>query len=146
MMSRPLYHVLLPVHPEYAWKLLSGEKRVEFRKTCFSRKVDRIIIYATAPVKKVVGTVGLLAEYALPVPELWKRYHKLGGISKRDFMKYYQGHKGGVAFRVCDPIKLAEPIDIKQELDPKFRAPQSFAYIPPCSLLARLLKKKGGKA
>jgi predicted transcriptional regulator len=46
---------LLSIRPEYAEAILNGTKRVEFRRTRFSRDVSFIVIYATQPVGKVVG-------------------------------------------------------------------------------------------
>ena len=47
---------LLSVKPEYAEKILSGEKIYEFRRRIFKRKdVDILVIYATRPQCRVVA-------------------------------------------------------------------------------------------
>jgi len=45
---------LLPIYPRFALKIMSGEKRVEFRKVKFASDVTHIVVYATALVKKVL--------------------------------------------------------------------------------------------
>ncbi|OTQ00605.1 hypothetical protein B5S43_08290, partial [Gilliamella apicola] len=48
--------VLLSIKPEFVEKILSGEKKYEFRKKLFKRQsVKTIVIYATMPIGKVVG-------------------------------------------------------------------------------------------
>ena len=47
--------ILLSIKPEYVEKILKGEKRYEFRRKLCQKEVDKIYIYETSPVKKVVG-------------------------------------------------------------------------------------------
>ena len=46
--------ILLPIKPVYVAKILSGEKKVEYRKKVVA-DVDLILIYASAPIKKIVA-------------------------------------------------------------------------------------------
>ena len=48
-------HALLSIKPEYAEKILKGEKLFEFRKVAFAQEVSKIFIYATSPVCRIVG-------------------------------------------------------------------------------------------
>jgi len=47
--------ILISINPEYVEKILSGEKKYEFRKINPKRKVDKLIIYETYPLMKVVA-------------------------------------------------------------------------------------------
>jgi len=48
--------VLLSIKPEYAEKILSGEKKYEYRRAIFKdQSVNKIIIYASSPIQKVIG-------------------------------------------------------------------------------------------
>ena len=48
--------VLLSIKPQYADKILSGDKKFEFRRLLYkSPNVKKIIIYATSPVMRVIG-------------------------------------------------------------------------------------------
>ena len=49
--------ILLFIKPEYVSRILEGSKRFEFRRSVAKRKEERILIYSTAPVKKVVTLV-----------------------------------------------------------------------------------------
>ena len=47
--------MLLSINPEHVENILSGVKKIEFRKVRCKSDVNKIIIYATAPQKMVVG-------------------------------------------------------------------------------------------
>lgn len=47
--------VLLSIKPEYAYKIFSGEKKFEYRKIIFKKKIKSVIVYATKPVGKIIG-------------------------------------------------------------------------------------------
>lgn len=52
--------ILLSIHPKWAEKIYSGEKRVEWRKNAPSNPfIDQIpiFLYETAPVKKITGLI-----------------------------------------------------------------------------------------
>lgn len=66
--------VLLSIKPQYARLIIDGSKRVEFRKTRFSRTPTQAIVYAGSPVMRVLGHVEV-AEVRVDSPEaLWSRY------------------------------------------------------------------------
>ena len=46
--------ILISIKPEYASKILDGIKKYEYRTTK-AKNVNKMIIYATSPVKKVIG-------------------------------------------------------------------------------------------
>jgi len=47
--------ILLSINPQHVDNILKGQKSYEFRKTLCKQKVDKILIYSTSPVMKVVG-------------------------------------------------------------------------------------------
>ena len=48
-------NVILSIKPEYVAEIKAGRKCFEFRKTIFKEKVEKVYIYASSPVSKVVG-------------------------------------------------------------------------------------------
>ncbi|MFV0505050.1 MAG: ASCH domain-containing protein [Lachnospirales bacterium] len=53
--------ILLSINPEHVENIFNGTKKYEYRKTNFKRNdIDKIIIYSTTPIKKVVGEVEVL--------------------------------------------------------------------------------------
>ncbi|MGE4714260.1 ASCH domain-containing protein [Bifidobacterium breve] len=68
---------ILSIRPEYVDRILSGEKKYEFRKRIFKREdVDTIVIYSTSPCCRVVAEASI-AEIIQDSPErIWKKTKK----------------------------------------------------------------------
>ena len=49
--------ILLSIKPEFSEKIFNETKKYEFRKRVARKKVEKIVVYATSPVKKIVGEV-----------------------------------------------------------------------------------------
>jgi predicted transcriptional regulator len=106
--------ILLPILPEYAKSILEGTKRFEFRKTPCRAGTKTILLYATTPVRAVVGEVEILDIHVGPPNEIWEITADAAGISRQAFNRYYLGHEKAVAYRLgvaeqysC-PLKLTE--------------------------------------
>ena len=55
--------VLLSIKPEYVQQIFAGTKRFEYRRMIFKEKeVKTVVVYASSPVRKVVGefTIGMI--------------------------------------------------------------------------------------
>ena len=48
-------NVILSIKPEFVAEIKAGRKCFEFRKTIFKEKVEKVYIYASTPISKVVG-------------------------------------------------------------------------------------------
>jgi len=121
--------VLLSIKPEYADKILSGEKRFEFRKSIFKKEgIKTVIIYATMPVGKVVGEFDI--EHILSdEPEfIWDKTRTLSGITKTFFDLYFHERSRAYAIEVKSVKKYDTPMSLN-DLKSGLKAPQSFTYI-----------------
>ena len=119
--------VLLSIKPKYIEKIKKGVKLYEFRRVIFKQDISEIYVYATAPIKKIVGKF-TIDEIIQGVPQqLWKLYYKEAGISKKDFFSYYKGAHKGYAIKIKRFEMYNEPID-PYKLNSKFIPPQSYAY------------------
>ena len=63
---------LLSIKPEFIEKIFSGEKQVEFRKSCFKEDVQTVVVYATMPVGKIVGEFEIETILSDSPEELWE--------------------------------------------------------------------------
>ncbi|NWD78912.1 ASCH domain-containing protein [Pseudomonas reactans] len=121
--------VLLSIKPEYASKILSGEKRFEFRKVGFSNPaVHTVVIYATKPVGKIVGEFEVTNIYQDSPSKIWEQTKAFAGVNKKFFDSYYEGRTRAVAIAVGRVVAYDIPFDLK-ELDGPKSPPQSFCYI-----------------
>lgn len=119
----------MSIHPRHAEKLLEGSKQVELRKTAFSGDVSRVVVYATAPTRAVVGWLEVEAIEQHSPTRVWQLFGSIAGISRREFRGYYKGHRRAVAIRVREPRRLNVPVPLRQ-LDADLTAPQSYRYLP----------------
>lgn len=124
-------NVLLSIKPEFAEKILSGQKEYEFRKTPIKQAdaVDEVILYASSPVQRIVGTFKISQIVSSSPKELWERYGGKSGIDDRQrFMEYYHGKQEGYAIEIKNPQRLLTRIDPTKYID-EFTPPVSFQYV-----------------
>jgi predicted transcriptional regulator len=120
---------LMAIHPKYVQKILTGDKRVEFRKTRFASTISHVVIYATNPIQRVVGFFKVRGiEQATPA-ELWRRHRHHGGIAQDSFLAYYGKRETGVAIKVGEVFGLRQPRPLS-DLGNDVVPPQSFRYLP----------------
>ena len=80
--------VLLSIKPKYVKEIEEGAKIYEFRKSIFKKDTDEIWVYASAPIKQIVGRI-FVDEIIEDSPNnLWKFCYTQAGINKKDFFKY----------------------------------------------------------
>ena len=121
--------VLLSVKPEFADKIFCGLKRYEFRKVLFkNRNVKKIVVYASAPIRKVIGEFEIEEILELEKEYLWERTKEYSGIPKTYFDHYFQGRDIGYAIKIRRPKLYETPLDLKQSFNIKY-PPQSFMYL-----------------
>ncbi len=119
--------ILLSINPEYVERIMCGEKKYEFRKNLCKRKVDKIIIYSTSPVMKVVGEA-TVEDILVDKPEkIWDITKEESGINLEFFEEYYDGRKQAVAYKLNHVVEYEEPKLLKDY--GISAAPQSFCYL-----------------
>lgn len=121
-----MHKILISIKPEYAKRILSGEKMYEYRKRV-PADVKTVVIYATAPVKKIVGEFSVDNVLSMAPEELWNRTHLQSGITQEKFFRYFHGVSIAHALSIKEVIEYESPFDLS-EVKIK-RAPQSWQYI-----------------
>jgi predicted transcriptional regulator len=119
---------ILPIRPNYVNEILSGNKRVEFRRTRFKRDVTNILIYASTPVKRIVGyfEVGDILE--MSPEQAWLEFESDGGIDYKSFFDYYEGASVAYVISICEVVRFENEIMLT-ELCENLAAPQSYRYL-----------------
>ncbi len=121
-------NVLLSIKPKYVNEIVNGNKRYEFRKSVFRKRdnVDRVYIYASAPVKRIVGAFTIKTIMEEHPEELWRICKEFSGISEVEFFDYFRDRDKSYAIEI-GMLELFDPIDPKDRI-PDFSPPQSFCY------------------
>ena len=126
---------LFSIKPEYAERILTGEKKFEFRTVLLKRSVSSVYIYATAPICAVVGKFELQQIAVGSAKEVWTYTCQFAGIEEDAFFSYYSGKKKAVAYCVTNPVRFATPYPLS--VFSLSRPPQSFAYVESMQLSKR---------
>jgi predicted transcriptional regulator len=120
--------ILMSIKPEFAQKILTGEKTVEFRRK-FNKDLQFAIvyIYESAPTKMVVGYFVVGGIYRNP-PD--KAYHSFGGrgcISEERFMQYCNGLDYMYTITILNYKKFDNPIPLSGF--GLLRPPQNYQFV-----------------
>lgn len=123
--------VLLSIKPEYAEKILKGDKKYEFRKAIFKNpNVKTVVIYATMPVGLVIGEFDFDEVLSDKPHKIWEKTRNFSGISKNFFNEYFSGRDTAYAIKVSHARRYKLP-RLLSDLIPSGQAPQSFCYLNP---------------
>jgi predicted transcriptional regulator len=121
--------VLLSIKPQFAERIFNGSKRFEFRRKVFrDRSVTKIVVYATAPVSRVIGEFEIEDILELEPEHLWEKTKEHSGIPKAYFDTYFCGRVTGYAIKIGKTRKYETPLELEAAFNVK-RPPQSFIYV-----------------
>jgi predicted transcriptional regulator len=118
---------LLSVHPRFASAIFAGDKSVELRRSRVGSDISHVVVYATSPVRKVVGWFEVGGVERDAPSRLWRRHRLRAGITASEFRAYFRGAAEGTAISVRRVVVLERPLPLAD-----FGAnlpPQSFRYI-----------------
>jgi predicted transcriptional regulator len=119
--------IILSIHPNHIDKILSGEKRYEYRKR-IPQDINYIIVYATAPTKKVVAIIEIDMVIKDTPQNIWDVTQSESGVSYEFFMNYFNGVSTAYAIKFHNIYRLSTPIDITA-IDGVKSAPQAYQYV-----------------
>ena len=119
--------IILSIHPNHIDKILSGEKRYEYRKR-IPQDINYLIVYATAPTKKVVALIEVDTVMKDTPHNIWDVTQNESGVSYEFFMNYFNKVSTAYAIKFRNIYKLPNPIDITV-IDGVKSAPQAYQYV-----------------
>jgi predicted transcriptional regulator len=118
----------MAIKPIYAERLLLGEKLYEFRKTALSPDLTDIIIYASSPVKKIVGIAEVSNVFVGSPSAIWEKTKHAAGISRKKYREYFRGAERACAIELMRVFPLDKPLHLSDVSD-EIKIPQSFSYV-----------------
>lgn len=118
----------MSIRPEYVEAIISGEKTVEFRKQRLAPDVETVIIYATSPVKAIVGEFAIISQISKSPAGLWQEFRLVSGIDRRRFFEYFRGRSSGVGIVIGNVTAYTAQKRL-EDVVPGSRPPQSFRYL-----------------
>lgn len=126
--ARPL---LMSLRPRFAQAILDGTKTVELRRSRVAAPPGTpILLYASTPVRSVLGTATLHNVDTDTPGRLWRRHRTRLGLSLEEFNNYLTG----VTTASCLSITHVQPLPVPYGLawlrdHANFQPPQSYRYL-----------------
>lgn len=119
--------ILISINPKYVEKILSGTKKYEYRKVLPKKNINKIIIYSTSPIKKVVAEVEILDILIDKKDKIWELTKNNSGIDKKFYDEYYKNKEVAVAYKLGKVTKYKKEKDLAEYNINYY--PQSFVYL-----------------
>lgn len=119
--------VLLSIKPKHLDKIISGEKKFEYRKIVWKYDGVKVYTYSSTPRKKIVGYF-IISRVVEDTPSnLWRLSRLDSGLSRNEFFQYFQGKNYGYAIEILKYVQFKVAID-PYKIKNTFSPPQSFQY------------------
>ena len=120
-------NMLISINPEHVENIFNGSKKYEYRKIRCKRDIDKIIIYSTYPIMKVVGEAKIEKILEDSPDNIWKETKNYSGIDLTFYQKYFQDRSKAIAYKLTNIKKYNKPKDLSSYGIKT--APQSFVYV-----------------
>ena len=124
--------MILSLKPRFAEAILSGTKTVEVRRVEPRITVPtRAFVYATTPVRALLGCCIVDDVVSDSLGCLWQTYGSRTGLQYSEFLRYFDGVNTGTALTLssAERFDLEIPLAALRSNLLGFRPPQSFAYL-----------------
>ncbi|MBX2999273.1 MAG: ASCH domain-containing protein [Caldilineaceae bacterium] len=124
--------IVLSIRPHYVDMIFNRTKTVELRRSRPKRVVQGslVLVYASSPIRSLVGAFKIAKIVEKPLGELWELVKDTAGVTKEEYLEYFQGLDSGVGIFLDDVWLLDAPINLDDwaEQGISFHPPQSFRY------------------
>ncbi len=124
--------IVLSLKPRFAEAILAGTKTVELRRTTPKIEVPtRALLYATTPVRALLGSCIITSVNSAPLSDLWREFGLRADLPYHEFKRYFEGVEVGAALALTQqrPFTRKVPLQDLRAEPTGFRPPHSFAYV-----------------
>lgn len=124
--------IVLSLKPRFAEAILAGTKTVELRRTTPKIEVPtRALLYASTPVRALLGSCIITSVISADLKALWREYGSRAELSQHEFKQYFEGVEVGTALTLDEqqPLSKSVPLQDLRARPRGFRPPQSFSYV-----------------
>ena len=120
-------NMLISINPEHVENIFNGSKKYEYRKFRCKQDIDKIIIYSTYPIMKVVGEAKVEEILEDSPDNIWEETKKYSGIDLKFYQKYFKDRSKAIAYKLTNIKKYNDPKELSSYGIKT--APQSFIYV-----------------
>lgn len=139
---------LFSIRQIYSDRIFRKEKLVEFRRQNVNiNRNETCLVYTSSPIKRITGYFVVKEKIRLPIRMLWDKTKEIAGITREEFLKYFDGCNEGTAlvFEFVEEFVKSLSIDEIKSSIRSFRPPQSYYNLDTKfrTVLAELFQDKG---
>lgn len=117
-------NLIISIKPQFVEKILSGEKKYEFRRRIYTKEVEKIYIYQTLPDAGIVAFFKP-GEIIKDTPKnLWDSLKEVSGTTEESLMTYLHDKDEAYAIEIVDLKIFDEPF-----IPEGIPVPESYTYI-----------------
>lgn len=120
-------NIILPIKPVFVGKILSGEKKYEYRKKLCQKEINKIYIYSTSPVKMIIGEVEVVNKLSMDKEKMWQKTQRYAGITKKFYDQYFEYQDYACAYEIGGVKQYRLPVTL-ESIGIEY-VPQSFVYV-----------------
>ncbi len=120
-------NMLISINPEHVENIFNGSKKYEYRKIRCKQDIDKIIIYSTYPIMKIVGEARVEEILEDSPDNIWKETKRYSGIDLKFYQEYFKDRNKAIAYKLTNIKKYSNPKDLSSYGIKT--APQSFVYV-----------------
>jgi predicted transcriptional regulator len=122
--------LLMSIKPTFSDRIFNGKKRFELRRTAVRiEEGDVVVVYASSPVKAIVGAFTVSGVKRGAVRQMWIHHGSDFGVSHDEYTSYFEGADEAYAIEVGARIPITPvSLDALRLRYEGFRPPQSFMY------------------
>ncbi|MCJ7655413.1 MAG: hypothetical protein MUO97_08990, partial [Dehalococcoidia bacterium] len=103
-------------------------KRYEYRRVIFkNQEVSRVIVYASDPIKRIIGEFEIEDIFHDEPLALWVKTKNYAGMSEKRFFEYFTNKSKGYAIKVKETTMYDDPLPLNSLMVSS--PPQSFVYL-----------------
>jgi predicted transcriptional regulator len=124
--------IAISIRSEYLNKIRLGEKKWELRKKLpidkiNSGKINKVWVWETSPVSKIVGYMEISnLEQGTP-QELWDKYGSEFGVDKKFYDYYYENNQYALALKINKWVENILCSNTDKSIN--VYAPQGYVYV-----------------
>lgn len=107
--------ILLSIRPEYAGRIIAKTKLVEIRRRFLEKWAgSRAVLYASSPLKALVGEATIASVTSGPPADIWKQFGANAGCTLAEFQTYVGSASKISAIELDHVVPYREPIGLAQ--------------------------------
>lgn len=129
--------VLMSVRSPHLERILSGTKTVEFRRRPWNVPAgSTVLLYGSRDRRAIVGSFVVKATKSGSVEYLWRTHGGRSGLTKREYLSYFDGAAAATAISVSQVRTLPDPLTLEElrRRRPGFHVPQSYRFVDEAEL------------